>query len=483
MKKLSLLLLVILLSASTSMANDIDQKWGVGATFGWMKLVGGDHDYSNVDQNFGMWVRHGLSSKWSLEGTFRYGYVRPGSPVPGEDAGLTLDSTHAFYTTSLHGTLGARYHFSPEKSFSPYGGLHVGFLDWNVRDENGNSDVKFFPNGETVYGYDESGESNYLDGSSPTFGASLGMEYFFNDAVSIDLAARYSYLIDNDLDNIGTSALWGAEHGDANSGLLELYLGVTVYFGGIKDRDGDGILNDDDGCPDVAEDPDGYKDEDGCPELDNDRDGLNDDCDNCPDRPEDMDGFMDEDGCPDPDNDGDGIIDAHDNCPDEAEDMDGFQDTDGCPDPDNDGDGVLDGDDQCPGTPAGIEVNEYGCPLVAELKDDVVLEGVTFASGKAELKASSFATLDRVVESMLAWPKVTFEIQGHTDNTGSAQLNRKLSQDRAESVRAYLKLKGVGVVRMTAIGYGEDTPNATNATSEGRAINRRVELVRTDSHK
>ncbi len=481
MKKTTLILLALLLLASASSANDLDQKWGAGLNFGWMKLVGGEHDYSNVDQNFGLWLRHGLSSKWSIEAAFRYGYVRPGAPSPFEDAGLSFDSTYAYYTTSVHGTLGARYHFSPEKSFSPYAGMHVGYTDWKVRDEIGNSDVKFFPDGETVFGYAEGGGASYLDGSSPTIGTSLGMEYFFNDAISMDLAARYSYLIDNDLDNIGTSAMWGADHVDANSGLLELTLGLTVYFGGNNDYDNDGILNDDDACPKVAEDMDGFQDEDGCPELDNDRDGLNDDCDKCPDQPEDMDGFMDEDGCPDPDNDGDGIIDAHDNCPDEAEDMDGFQDTDGCPDPDNDGDGVLDAVDQCPGTPAGIEVDAAGCPLVAELKEDVVLEGVTFASGNAELKASSFEILDKVVESMLAWPDVTFEIQGHTDNTGSKSLNRRLSQDRAESVMAYLKMKGVAARRMTAVGYGEDTPAATNATSEGRAINRRVELVRTDS--
>ncbi len=464
------------------MANDIDQKWGVGANFGWMKMIGGEHDYSNVDNNYGLWLRHGLSSKWSIEAAFRYGYVRPGSAFSGEDAGLTFDSTHAYYTTVLHGTLGARYHFAPDNSWSPYAGLHAGFMDWTVRDENGNDDVGAFPDGDTVYGYADTGRGNFLDGSGLTLGASLGMEYFFSDAISMDLAARYSYLVDNDMDNIGMSSVWGVDDVDANSGLLEMFLGVTVYFGGSQDKDGDGILNEDDACPEEAEDFDGFQDEDGCPELDNDNDGLNDDCDQCPDQPEDMDGFQDEDGCPDADNDADGIIDAHDNCPDEAEDIDGFQDSDGCPDPDNDGDGVLDAADQCPGTPAGIEVDANGCPLVAELKAELILEGVTFSSGKAELKASSFTTLDKVVESMLAWPEVTFEIQGHTDNTGSAELNRNLSQKRADSVRAYLEMKGVAGNRMTTVGYGEDSPIATNASSEGRSMNRRVELVRTDSN-
>ncbi len=482
MKKIALILLVMLLATSTALANDIDQKWGIGATYGWMKMVGGDYAYSNIDQNGGLWLRHGLSSKWSFEAAFRYGYVRPGSSTAGQDAGFTFDSTHAFYTTTLHGTLGARYHFSPDNAWSPYAGLHAGFIDWTVRDENGNNDVGTFPDGDIVYGYATTGRANFLDGSGLTLGATLGMEYFFSDAFSMDLAARYSYLVDNDMDNIGMSAVWGADNVDANSGLLEMYLGLTFYFGGNKDKDDDGILNDDDACPEEAEDFDGYQDEDGCPELDNDKDGFNDDCDTCPDQPEDVDGFQDEDGCPDPDNDGDGVLDVNDNCPDEAEDIDGFQDEDGCPDPDNDGDGVLDGMDQCADTPAGVSVNENGCPLVAEIKSDIILEGVAFTSSKAELQPSSFESLDKVVESMLAYPEVTVEIQGHTDNTGSAALNRDLSQQRADSVRAYLEMKGVAAERMTTVGYGEDSPIATNASKEGRALNRRVELVRTDSN-
>ncbi|MCP4293613.1 MAG: OmpA family protein [bacterium] len=482
MKKIAIVSLVLFLVTTATYANDIDQKYGLGVNFGVMKFVGGDHDYSNVDQNFGLWFRHGLTSKWSFEAAFRSGYVRPGSPMAGEDAGLTFNSTHAFYTTTSHGTLGARYHFSPDNSLSPYFGLHAGFIDWTVRDENGNDDVRFIPDGDPVYGYAESGRSNYLSASHLTLGASLGVEYFFSDGVSLDLAARYSYLLDNELDNIGMSAVWGSDNVDANSGLVEMFMGVTVYFGGDQDKDNDGILNEDDACPEVAEDLDGYKDEDGCPELDNDGDGLHDDCDKCPDQPEDQDGFQDEDGCPDPDNDNDGVIDAHDNCPDVAEDLDGFQDSDGCPDPDNDGDGVIDAADKCPDTPKGVAVENDGCPVAAVLKAEVILEGVTFASGKAELISSSFVILDRIVESALAYPEVTFEIQGHTDNTGSANLNRNLSQERANSVQAYLEMKGISAERMTAVGYGEGTPIATNATAEGRAINRRVELVRTDSN-
>ena len=482
MKRITIFALTALLLAGFAQAGDISEKWGVGATFGDMKLVGGENDYSNVDQNFGMWYRAGLTPHWSLDAAFRFGYVRPGSAVPGEDAGLTFDSTHAYYTNIMHGTLGARYHFAPDSRLSPYAGLHAGFLDFRVRDENGNADVAMIPDGEIVIGYDETGRVNDLSSAHLTVGATLGTEFFFSDGVSMDLALRYSQLIDNSLDNIGASAFWGPEHTDANDGLVEAFVGLTFYFGGDPDRDNDGILNENDACPEVAEDFDGFQDDDGCPELDNDGDGLNDDCDQCPDQPEDMDAFQDEDGCPDPDNDNDGVIDASDSCPETAEDVDGFQDEDGCPDPDNDSDGVIDTLDQCPETPLGVPVDGNGCPLVAEIREDLVLEGVNFASSKAELRPESFAVLDKVADSLKAWPLVEIEIQGHSDSTGGAELNRELSGQRAEAVRSYLELKGIASDRMTAVGYGEDKPIADNSTKEGRAKNRRVTLVRTDNN-
>src|SRR5450432_3372842 len=97
---------------------------------------------------------------------------------------------------------------------------------------------------------------------------------------------------------------------------------------------------------------------------DRDGDGIVDDLDKCPDDPEDFDGFQDEDGCPDPDNDGDGILDVDDLCPNDPEDKDGFEDADGCPDPDNDKDRILDKDDKCPNEPEtynGFQ-DEDGCP-------------------------------------------------------------------------------------------------------------------------
>jgi outer membrane protein OmpA-like peptidoglycan-associated protein len=471
--------LMALIAHAPASAADLTDRWGLGGQLGMYKLIGGDVDYSNVDQNFGLWIRHGLSPRWSLDASIKYGYTRPGS-LRGEDAGLTFDSVHAFYTTALHGQLGARYHFAPESRLAPYLSVHGGYIDWRVRDENGNADVGMFPDGEVLVGYDDEGRRHPLHGQNVTASLGLGFEWFVSESFTFDLSARYTRLFANDLDNVGSGNLWGPDHADVNNGIVEGLLGFTFHFGGNPDKDKDGILNKQDACPEVAEDFDGYQDEDGCPDADNDGDGLADADDNCPDDAEDFDGFRDEDGCPDPDNDGDGVIDAQDGCPDQAEDLDGFQDEDGCPDPDNDGDGVADDVDQCPDTPAGVEVGTDGCPSVAEIKADMVLTGVAFRSGSADLLSSSAAQLDDVAASLLAYPTATVEIQGHTDSSGSAELNRNLSMLRAEAVRNYLIGKGVDGGRLTAVGYGEDLPVADNSTREGRAANRRVELVRTD---
>jgi OmpA-OmpF porin, OOP family len=131
-----------------------------------------------------------------------------------------------------------------------------------------------------------------------------------------------------------------------------------------RDADADGVLDRDDGCPDVAEDRDGFQDADGCPDPDNDGDRIPDGQDRCRDTPETVDGFQDADGCPDNDDDNDGVPDDEDRCRNGAEDRDGFQDADGCPDPDNDGDGIEDKRDTCPNGAEDVDgfKDADGCP-------------------------------------------------------------------------------------------------------------------------
>ena len=245
------------------------------------------------------------------------------------------------------------------------------------------------------------------------------------------------------------------------------------------DQDGDGILDDVDKCPRVPEDKDNFMDEDGCPDLDNDEDGLADKVDKCPDDPEDKDKFEDDDGCPDLDNDADGLADKADKCPNDPEDRDGFEDDDGCPDNDNDNDTIADKDDKCPMVPGNPP---DGCPktytrVVITEKKIELKQAVFFDTNKATIKPVSFPLLDDVASALRDNPKIKVEVQGHTDSQGNDAFNKKLSQNRAESVRTYLIKKGISSDRMDPKGYGEDQPLEDNRTADGRAKNRRVEFV------
>ncbi len=470
--------LVIGLAGAAS-AKDVSGQWGVGLESGVFKLTEGKWDYSNLDQFFGLGLERGLNPHWNLKLGYQYGTVRQGVGFPGQDAGWSFDSGAGLYTSISHPSVQLQYRLFPEKRFVPKFGLGLGVLSWKAMDLRGESDVGLFPNEDPIVGYDGDGNEVALESTNMAYTAEAGLDVFLAESLSLNLATRWHLFPGNNKDTMGISRFWGPDHVDANTARVDFAVGLTWWFGN-RDNDGDGILNDQDICPDHPEDFDGFQDQDGCPDPDNDGDRILDAQDRCPDQPEDFDGFQDGDGCPDPDNDGDGIIDARDQCPDRAEDLDGFQDEDGCPDPDNDGDGVLDSDDQCPNTPARTEVDSNGCPVVARIRSELILEGVNFVSGSAQLTPESQGVLEDVAASLLAWPDADIEIHGHTDSTGSEETNRDLSHRRALAVKDALVAMGVAPSRITAIGYGEDYPLADNGTAEGRRINRRVEIHRVE---
>jgi len=272
----------------------------------------------------------------------------------------------------------------------------------------------------------------------------------------------------------------------------------------VADSDRDGVPDSADACASTAAGE--YVDGRGCiPAKDSDNDGVFDANDRCANTAAGV--MVDGSGCQ-PDTDRDGVLDVDDRCPNTPSGT--RVTTTGCP-VDSDGDGVLDVNDRCPNTPAGVRVNETGCapdadgdgvpdavdgcantvrgatvdargcvPVFTAGATNIVLEGVTFATGRATLTGNSSAILDRVAESLVANPELNLEVQGHTDNTGSLVNNTRISQQRADAVRTYLISKGVAASRLTAKGYGPTQPKTVNTTPEGRAENRRVELKRTN---
>jgi len=331
------------------------------------------------------------------------------------------------------------------------------------------------------------------------------------------LGAIKVYLARNSYFLIGGGA--GLAPDKAANPAARAFIGI-VFEPNIGDRDGDGIKDDVDKCPDEPEDRDGFEDADGCPDPDNDRDGIPDELDKCPnepetmngiedadgcpdgetadrdgdgipdavdkcpDDPEDKDGFQDADGCPDPDNDHDGIPDIDDNCPNDPEDKDGFQDADGCPDPDNDNDRIPDKLDKCPNEPETY--NGYqdadGCPdkgrVIVHQSNIEILDKIYFETDKAIIKPESFPILDAISGTLQGNPDIQLvEIQGHADERGSEEHNLQLTDDRAHSVMKYLTDKGVDGARLIAKGYGKSRPIDQRHNQAAWAKNRRVEFV------
>ncbi len=244
-----------------------------------------------------------------------------------------------------------------------------------------------------------------------------------------------------------------------------------------------------------------------CKVPDTDQDGVTDDNDKCPNTPAGR--KVNAEGC-ELDGDGDGVVDGLDKCPNTPAGR--KVNAEGC-ELDSDGDGVVDGLDKCPGTPKGRKVNASGCemdtdtdgivdavdkcptiyaktadgcppppepvvePAPAAAPQKLVLGDVLFAYNESTLTDNAVETLDKAVASLQQWGNVKVEVAGYTDATGSETYNDGLSMRRAEAVRTYLIGKGIAADRLTAKGYGEANPVASNDTDEGRAQNRRVELV------
>ena len=229
---------------------------------------------------------------------------------------------------------------------------------------------------------------------------------------------------------------------------------------GRNDKDGDGIPDSVDACPDEAEDKDGWKDEDGCPERDNDGDGIPDAADKCPNEAEDKDGFEDEDGCSDDDNDGDGFADKVDKCPNDPETVNGFEDDDGCPD-------------------------VRGTSGPEERADRIDLKGATVGFARGALTAPARQLLAQVA-TLIKSRRLAIRVEVHvalgtrSANAGVIAAQKKkdklVAQQRAKAIANYLASQGVAVQQVQAVGLGSDRPLGPANPSD--PVNERVDFIK-----
>lgn len=286
----------------------------------------------------------------------------------------------------------------------------------------------------------------------------------------------------------------------SSTNLLHQNLGASLtiwlnekYIPKPKDDDKDGIINDEDECPQISgsakthgcpdSDGDGIPDKTdkcvdvqglakykGCPIPDADKDGIPDNQDKCPT----VIGVAKYNGCPIPDTDNDGILDDMDQCLN----IKGVKEMQGCPWPDKDGDNIPDHLDKCP-TVFGDSILQ-GCP---NIQKDLIeqfnsaAKNIFFGYKSDTLLLPSLKTLDVIAKILVAHPEISVHIDGHTDNVGNDSYNLKLSLARANSIKNYFILKGVKPEKCMATGYGSHKPLDSNATEKGRAKNRRVELT------
>jgi len=500
----------LIVSAQTS-----DGKVAIGLNYVRNEYNG---DFGNEIFNFGDYEWYnagGLSLATFLNHSFdmglqasfgNYGYTES---TANQFSGSKLD-----VSLFTHYKLNNGYILSKKSKLSPFLSLGLGFAGYGI-----NNNAKPYPTIVTK-------------GVDVILPLGAGLKYQFTNKFAIQYQYLYTFTnADNHDQNRGVDFFGSTSHPGYKGG-DDIYgqhvLGVIFSFGGSRDADGDGVSDRIDKCPDT---PKGVAvDALGCP-IDSDNDGVPDYLDKCPDTT--INAKVDDTGCP-IDSDGDGVPDYLDQCPNTPEgiqvdatgcsidsDGDGIPDymdkcpgtpagetvnANGCPF-DSDGDGVADQFDKCPDTPVGVKVDASGCPLdsdgdgVPDYLDkcadipglaankgcpevntstkkifEKALRGIQFESGRDIIKRSSNIILNEVVIVMIENPTYNLEINGHTDNLGSAAMNLNLSQRRANAVKNYLIRCGIDGSRVTAKGYGPTMPVASNATSHGRSKNRRVEF-------
>ncbi|OGC90128.1 MAG: hypothetical protein A2W25_11090 [candidate division Zixibacteria bacterium RBG_16_53_22] len=501
-QKFGLALAIILMATVIASAGEWKDKTGFGIRGGLFipLMEGKDYVRFNGNEPFmmgldgGLDLRRGITDRFVLSFTLNY-VMTYDDTTETDDQSFKFSSSDNAYV-KLNGFLAGglvRYYMFPSSSVQPYlmAGIGVDFWRMTVQDYR------------AAYGPAVKDSKYRFRDFNIKYGA--GFNFWLGENTTFDIQALMSQEIDN-LTVLDPPIYYGRASKMKErpfTAYLEPTVGLTFYFGGGKDSDNDGVRDKKDMCPDTPQGA--IVDEQGCPH-DADGDGVYDGLDNCLDTPKgaivDMTGCpldTDQDGVPDGidkcantppgvgvdnvgcplDADKDGVFDTYDKCPDTPAGC--LVDASGC-NLDGDGDGVCDGKDRCPTTPALTVVNEEGCPVDVKKPVQKITLNIKYATGSYEPDAASKKVLEDLIVTMKNYTKATVEVDGFTDDAGSEQSNQVLSEKRAGAVKDYIVAGGIEPERVTAKGFGEDPAHfvADNKTAEGRAQNRRVELVSSE---
>ena len=486
MKNLTAFLLLVLLPAGSLLSQNLDGRWIIGLRGGGNLWV---NDLSTLNGGPGAELEIGYGATRHLSIGLLTGWELLKSS---QDPTSTEVPWGYLKAEGIPASLFAKFYLMPGSSFAPYVYAGAG---------------AFYYQRKTPNGYVPTNDKDWHTSIHVPVGAGFHAFLSKKTAITFDMSYRF---MDENTDNLS----------DINDLSFDSYatakIGLSFFLGSsdADDDDADSLTNGEEkklgtdlDNPDT--DKDGLKDGDEVKKYntnptkpDSDEDGLSD-----------YDEVTTHHTDPNKkDSDGDGLSDGDEVTKYKADPTKADTDGDGLQDgaevsvnltdplkPDTDGDKLTDGDevnkDKTDPLKAdtdggsvddGVEVARGTNPLnpdddqvKVKVGESIVMEGIVFATGKAEISPESEVTLNRVYEVMKSHPDVTVEIRGYTDNTGSATTNTKLSQERADAVMHWLVTKGISSDRITAKGYGPENPIAPNTTKEGRAKNRRIEFFRT----
>lgn len=430
----SILMLVSFLTlVSTSEAST--RQWSLGAHLGTWKPIGGGADLGNLGPVLSLDGGYSVHDWASIHFGIRYGWTRPGTLNPNESAGFTFRSETDLYTRVWQPYLTIVTYLADEGRWKPWVSAGIGVTRWDIRDP-GESGWSPWPSGSGIRVRSEGGALVDGHGVHLTTTLGVGVNYAIDDAWALDWGICFHSLLDQRVDFVGLSGVLEAPAVDANDALVEASMGIRYSFGTHRSQGTEPTQ-------DVQSRPQrGHQASTTSTEANDDLSQFVQQNELSPTSP--------------PEQIRPPTV--------EVSQLDG------------DHDGVSDPLDQCPQTPAGVQVDEFGCPLVEAIPDTLILQGVHFAASSSGLNSSAKRLLDDVVESLKVWTSVRVAIVGFTDDRGSLQENLRLSQERARNVRLYLMNHGIAPHRIQIDARGASEPLGSNDTRSGRVLNRRVEI-------